>query len=61
MYKTIAFNIVQYRRVDRIHFLLSNLCNAINHRTTIKVWDHVLAPKEFLINQVESKFSKFVL
>jgi len=49
------------QKVDRIHFLLSNLCNAINHRTTIKVWDHVLAPKEFLINQVESKFSKVLV
>lgn len=49
------------QKLDRCHFVLTELCNSINHRPTIKVWDHTFTPKEYLITQIENKFSRSLI
>jgi len=52
---------LQVSKLDHFHFTLAELCNSINHRPTVKVWDHVFAPKEYLITQIENQFSRSLI
>lgn len=37
---------------------LTELCFAINYCPAIHVWDHTLAPRAYLYNNLESRFNK---
>ncbi|XP_074604970.1 nck associated protein 1 Hem isoform X2 [Brevipalpus obovatus] len=44
--------------MDKLHMALTELCFAINYCPAIHVWDHTLAPRAYLYNNLESRFNK---
>lgn len=44
--------------MDKLHMALTELCFAINHCSTIHVWEHTFAPKEYLTQHLETRFNK---
>lgn len=44
--------------MDKLHMALTELCFAINHSPTIHVWDHTFSPREYLTQNLESRFNK---
>lgn len=44
--------------MDKLHMALTELCYAINHSANIHVWDHTFSPREYLTQNLESRFSK---
>lgn len=44
--------------MDKLHMALTELCYAINHSASIHVWDHTFSPREYLTQNLESRFSK---
>lgn len=44
--------------MDKLHMALTELCYAINYASTINVWEHTFAPREYLTQHLESRFNK---
>lgn len=44
--------------MDKLHMALTELCFAINYCTNIQVWDFTFAPREYLHQHLESRFSR---
>lgn len=44
--------------MDKLHMALTELCYAINYCSTIHVWEHTFAPREYLSQHLESRFNK---
>ncbi|RWS03999.1 membrane-associated protein Hem-like protein [Dinothrombium tinctorium] len=45
-------------KMDKLHMALTELCYAINYCPSIPVWDHTFAPREYLFQKLESRFTK---
>lgn len=39
---------------------LTELCYAINYSSSVNVWEHTFAPREYLTQHLESRFNKYV-
>lgn len=44
--------------MDKLHMALTELCFAINYCTTVNVWEYTFAPREYLHQHLETRFSK---
>lgn len=44
--------------MDKLHTALAELCYAINHSSSIHVWDHTFSPREYLTQNLENRFNK---
>ncbi|XP_075731869.1 nck associated protein 1 Hem isoform X2 [Rhipicephalus microplus] len=44
--------------MDKLHMALTELCFAINYASSIHVWDHTFAPREYLAQHLENRFNK---
>lgn len=44
--------------MDKLHQALTELCYAINYCPSIHIWEHTFAPREYLVQHLESRFSK---
>jgi len=44
--------------MDKLHQALTELCFAINYCPSIHIWEHTFAPREYLVQHLESRFSK---
>lgn len=45
-------------RMDKLHMALTELCFAINYCPSISVWEYTFAPKEYLHQHLESRFTR---
>lgn len=46
--------------MDKLHMALTELCYAINYSSSVNVWEHTFAPREYLTQHLESRFNKYV-
>lgn len=44
--------------MDKLHMALTELCFAINYCSTINVWEYTFAPREYLHQHLENRFSR---
>lgn len=44
--------------MDKLHMALTELCYAINYCPTVNVWEYAFAPREYLYQHLETRFSK---
>ncbi|XP_075529049.1 nck associated protein 1 Hem isoform X2 [Dermacentor variabilis] len=44
--------------MDKLHMALTELCFAINYTSSIHVWEHTFAPREYLAQHLENRFNK---
>lgn len=44
--------------MDKLHMALTELCYAINYSSSVNVWEHTFAPREYLTQHLESRFNK---
>ncbi|XP_045766160.1 membrane-associated protein Hem [Maniola jurtina] len=44
--------------MDKLHMALTELCYAINYCSTVNVWEYTFAPREYLHQHLETRFSK---
>lgn len=44
--------------MDKLHMALTELCFAINFCSTINVWEYTFAPREYLHQHLETRFSR---
>lgn len=44
--------------MDKLHMALTELCYAINYCQTVNVWEYTFAPREYLHQHLESRFSR---
>ncbi|CAB0009496.1 unnamed protein product [Nesidiocoris tenuis] len=44
--------------MDKLHMALTELCFALNHCATINVWEYSFAPREYLHQHLENRFSR---
>ncbi|XP_077549488.1 nck associated protein 1 Hem [Haemaphysalis longicornis] len=44
--------------MDKLHMALTELCYAINYASSIHVWEHTFAPREYLAQHLENRFNK---
>ena len=44
--------------MDKLHMALTELCYANNYCTTISVWEYTFAPREYLHQHLETRFSR---
>lgn len=44
--------------MDKLHMALTELCFAINYCQTINVWEYAFAPREYLCQHLENRFSR---
>ncbi|KAL1110560.1 hypothetical protein AAG570_008088 [Ranatra chinensis] len=44
--------------MDKLHMALTELCFAINYCATINVWEYTFAPREYLHQHLENRFSR---
>lgn len=44
--------------MDKLHQALTELCYAINYCPSIHIWEHTFSPREYLVQHLESRFSK---
>lgn len=44
--------------MDKLHMALTELCFAINYASSIHVWEHTFAPREYLAQHLENRFNK---
>lgn len=44
--------------MDKLHMALTELCFAINYCTTVNMWEYTFAPREYLHQHLETRFSK---
>lgn len=48
----------EFTKMDKLHMALTELCYAINYCSTISIWEHTFAPREYLSQHLESRFAK---
>ena len=46
----------EFTKMDKLHMALTELCYAINYCSTISIWEHTFAPREYLSQHLESRF-----
>lgn len=44
--------------MDKLHMALTELCYAINYCATVNVWEYAFAPREYLCQHLENRFSR---
>lgn len=44
--------------MDKLHMALTELCFAINYCPTVNVWEYAFAPREYLCQHLEDRFSR---
>uniref|UniRef100_A0A1Q3FXH3 Putative membrane-associated hematopoietic protein n=1 Tax=Culex tarsalis TaxID=7177 RepID=A0A1Q3FXH3_CULTA len=44
--------------MDKLHMALTELCFAINYCPTVNVWEYAFAPREYLCQHLETRFSR---
>uniref|UniRef100_A0A7G3APR1 Putative membrane-associated hematopoietic protein n=1 Tax=Lutzomyia longipalpis TaxID=7200 RepID=A0A7G3APR1_LUTLO len=44
--------------MDKLHMALTELCFAINYCPTVNVWEYAFAPREYLCQHLENRFSR---
>ncbi|KAL5291184.1 NCKAP1 family protein [Megaselia abdita] len=44
--------------MDKLHMALTELCYAINYCPTVNVWEYAFAPREYLCQNLENRFSQ---
>lgn len=44
--------------MDKLHMALTELCFAINYNATVNVWEYAFAPREYLCQHLETRFSR---
>lgn len=44
--------------MDKLHMALTELCYAINYCPTVNVWEYAFAPREYLCQHLENRFSR---
>lgn len=44
--------------MDKLHMALTELCYAINYCSTVNVWEYTFAPREYLHQHLENRFSR---
>ncbi|CAH0391487.1 unnamed protein product [Bemisia tabaci] len=44
--------------MDKLHMALTELCFAINYCSTVNVWEFTFAPREYLYQHLENRFSR---
>uniref|UniRef100_A0A0V0G7U7 Putative membrane-associated hematopoietic protein n=1 Tax=Triatoma dimidiata TaxID=72491 RepID=A0A0V0G7U7_TRIDM len=44
--------------MDKLHMALTELCFALNYCATINVWEYTFAPREYLHQHLENRFSR---
>lgn len=44
--------------MDKLHMALTELCYAINYCPTVNVWEYAFAPREYLCQHLETRFSR---
>lgn len=44
--------------MDKLHMALTELCFAINYSQTVNVWEYAFAPREYLCQHLENRFSR---
>lgn len=44
--------------MDKLHMALTELCFAINYCATVNVWEYAFAPREYLCQHLETRFSR---
>lgn len=44
--------------MDKLHMALTELCYAINYNQTVNVWEYAFAPREYLCQHLETRFSR---
>ncbi|XP_050438959.1 membrane-associated protein Hem [Adelges cooleyi] len=44
--------------MDKLHMALTELCYALNYCSTINVWEYTFAPREYLHQHLENRFSR---
>nr|NVI74257.1 HEM-protein [Cucujiformia] len=44
--------------MDKLHMALTELCYSINYFSNINVWEYTFAPREYLHQHLETRFSK---
>ncbi|XP_064603762.1 membrane-associated protein Hem-like isoform X2 [Liolophura sinensis] len=47
-----------FKRMDKLHMALTELCYAINYCNVIQVWEHGFVPREFFLQHLETRFNK---
>ncbi|KAJ8358953.1 hypothetical protein SKAU_G00154780 [Synaphobranchus kaupii] len=47
--------------MDKLHLSLTELCTSLGHCDQFSVWAHTIIPAEFLIAQLETRFTKVIL
>ncbi|XP_077986054.1 nck-associated protein 1-like [Glandiceps talaboti] len=50
-----------FTEMDKYNMELTELCYAINYTGSIEVWEHMFAPREYLISHLEARFNKAVV
>lgn len=48
----------EFTRMDKLHMALTELCFAINYCSVITVWEHGFVPREFFVQNLETRFNK---
>ncbi|XP_006818857.1 nck-associated protein 1 [Saccoglossus kowalevskii] len=51
----------EFTPMDKYHMELTELCYAINYTGSIQIWEHIFAPREYLIAHLEARFNKAVV
>ena len=55
----ISYTLISFLfRMDKLHMALTELCFAINYCSTINVWEYTFAPREYLTQHLENRFSR---
>lgn len=44
--------------MDKLHMALTELCYAINYNATVNVWEYAFAPREYVCQHLETRFSR---
>ncbi|XP_045128198.1 membrane-associated protein Hem-like isoform X1 [Portunus trituberculatus] len=44
--------------MDKLHMALTELCFAINYSSQVQVWEYTFAPREYLYQHLEQRFSR---
>nr|MBE5725879.1 HEM-protein [Cucujiformia] len=44
--------------MDKLHMALTELCYSINYFSSVNVWEYTFAPREYLHQHLETRFSK---
>ncbi|XP_074659971.1 nck-associated protein 1-like [Tubulanus polymorphus] len=48
----------EFKKIDKLHMALTELCYALNYCSVITVWEHGFVPREFFVQHLEARFNK---